>query len=89
MPDASILTTLQAARQWDHMMGGWWGFGIFWWLFWLALLVLVIVLIVRLVRGGSFPSATRDETPLDILKKRYARGDIDREEFEEKKRDVT
>jgi len=27
----------------------------------------------------------RDESPMDILEKKYARGEIDKEEFEEKK----
>ncbi|KAF0191462.1 MAG: hypothetical protein FD165_1796 [Gammaproteobacteria bacterium] len=29
-----------------------------------------------------------DKTPLQILQERYARGDLDREEYEEKKRDL-
>lgn len=69
-------------------MPGWgvWGAGI-----WIAILVLIIVAIVYLIRylqDKGREGRTQEETPLDILKKRYARGEIDRKEFEEKKRDL-
>ena len=35
-------------------------------------------------RGG----AAREDSALDILKKRYARGEINKQEFEERKRDM-
>jgi putative membrane protein len=82
-----------AAQGWmqhmsDGMMHGWWGFGmILWLLFWLALIALVAVVIWRLVRGGPILGG-REESPLEILKRRYARGEIDREEFETKRRDL-
>jgi putative membrane protein len=55
-------------------------------LFW----VLVIVALVALgkwifERSGDRP---RDKTALDILKERYARGEIGKEEFEQKKSDL-
>jgi uncharacterized membrane protein len=31
---------------------------------------------------------SRDKTPLEILQERYARGEIDKEEYEQKKRDL-
>jgi putative membrane protein len=37
------------------------------------------------LRGGQRPS-TRDETPLEILRRRYATGEISQEEFEQAKR---
>jgi putative membrane protein len=56
-------------------------------LFW----VLVILWIVVLVRGigGASAAAGRSPTALDIMKERYARGEIDKQEFEEKKRDLS
>ena len=49
-------------------------------------LVLVIAWGVQLaVRGGL---GRTEDSALEILKKRYARGEISKEEFEEKKRDI-
>lgn len=55
--------------------------------------ILIIVGIVLLVRGfGSRPGASgRGESTgsaLDVLKRRDAKGEIDKTEFEEKKRDL-
>ncbi len=55
---------------------------------------LVIALIVMLVRGlGRRPVGheprLREKTALDILDERYARGEIEKTEFEGKKRDLS
>jgi len=58
-------------------------------LFW-VLLIAAAVLLIRHVWGADIPSEHRQaETALDILKKRYARGEIEREEFEQKKSDLS
>src|SRR5215468_12492815 len=78
-----------------HMM--WWGGGwyamIFGPLFMILVLALVIAVAVLLVRwlggpwhGGAPHQAPPGRTPLDILKERFARGEIDKEEFEERRR---
>ncbi|MEE9244717.1 MAG: SHOCT domain-containing protein, partial [Gemmatimonadota bacterium] len=72
----------------DGMMGGWWGFGLLWMLFWIGVLVLLVVVIWRLLQGRAAAPGSPEESPLDILKRRYARGEIDRDEFEAKKRDL-
>lgn len=69
---------------------GWMGFGMIGMsLFW----ILLIVAIVSLVKGmwGVSASAERrqEKAALGILKERYARGEIEKEEFEQKKRDLT
>jgi putative membrane protein len=59
-------------------------------LFWVALLVLVVVVIMRLWPGaGTFQSsAPQEDEALSILRQRYARGEIDLEEFERKRHDL-
>lgn len=55
----------------------------------LALLVLFIVLLVRGVSGGSpaGPSQGRPHrSAIDILEERFAKGEINRDEFEERRR---
>lgn len=69
-------------HNWD--MG--WGmpfFGLFFWL-------LVIIGFVSLIRWliNRKPTPPHYETPLDILKQRYARGEIDRDSYERMKKDI-
>jgi len=54
---------------------------------WLVIAAIVVVIIVAIV-GGSKTSTEGRETPLDILKKRYAQGEISKQEFEKMKKDV-
>ncbi|MEX2463389.1 MAG: SHOCT domain-containing protein [Balneolaceae bacterium] len=61
--------------------GGWMMF--FWWL----LIIALVVIIVRAFINLNNANAT-SETPMDILKRRYANGEIDKEEFEERKKDL-
>ncbi len=54
-------------------------------LFWVALIVGVVLVVKWLMGQGG---ASREDSALDILKKRYARGEINKQEFEERKRDL-
>lgn len=74
----------------NTMMGGSGGFGAFGWISMLLFWLLIILGIIALVRntGGWGKTAGDDKTPLEILKERYAKGEIDKKEFEEKKKDV-
>ena len=72
------------------MMDSWgWGgmaFGGLMMLFWFALLVGLIVLIVRWLGGSPGRNASRDA--LDTLKQRFASGEIDAPEFEQRSRQL-
>jgi putative membrane protein len=63
------------------------GFGwLFMIIFW-ALVILGVVNIFKMISERSRP-AEKGETALDILKKRYAKGEITKEEFERMKEDL-
>lgn len=75
-----------------HMpyMGGWaWGFHLVFWLVLLALIAVALFALVRYLRQGP-PQAGRPgrSSALETLEGRYARGEIQREEFLEKKKDL-
>ena len=71
---------------WNWGMG--WGLGCFLvFIFWL-LVILGVAYLVKFVVGCGKKGETTQESALDILKKRYARGEIGKEEFEEKKKDI-
>ncbi len=75
--------------MWDYMGSyGWGGMGFGMLLFW-GLLIAVVVFLVRSMWGpGASSGRDQEKTARDLLKERYARGEIGREEFEQKKRDL-
>lgn len=76
----------------DYMMNWGMGFGFgLNWLFIIVFWILIIFAIVALIRGVSgerYERREKEKTALDILKERYAKGEISKAEFEEKKRDL-
>ena len=58
---------------------GFWGMHVFWWLFWIAVVVVLFLPLTPVSRGR------RRETPLEVLQRRYAAGEISTEEYEERK----
>ena len=75
---------------WNNMMGGWNGFGLLGWIPMLLFWVLLILGVVGLIRylGGSGRRSDERRSPLDMLKERYAKGEIDKKEFEQMKKDL-
>ncbi|HKJ77112.1 MAG TPA: SHOCT domain-containing protein [Gammaproteobacteria bacterium] len=77
--------------MWDHMYeygggGGWmWFGGLAMVLFWILVILAIIALARWLFSGGGAAGGDRDPA-LDLLRERFARGEIDHDEFEEKKR---
>jgi putative membrane protein len=75
---------------WDGM--SWWMLlGVIWMLlFWGGIIVLIVWGIKKLTeRGGSAPHTGEQRDPLDIVKERYAKGEISKEQFEQIKKDLS
>ncbi len=70
---------------WGAAANPWWGIAML--IFWAVIIAGMILLIVWAMRQvGAGADASR--SPLDILKERYARGDVTREQFEQMRRDL-
>ncbi|MFP8489206.1 SHOCT domain-containing protein [Gracilimonas sp. Q87] len=65
-----------------HFFGGGWMM----FLWWFLIIVLIIVIVRFLPRSSQ--SNQNKETPMEILKRRYASGEIEEEEFNERKREL-
>jgi putative membrane protein len=75
-------------RGWGHMMG-YGGFGgIFVWLILILIAGAIIYFIVNGSKGTKNSADSTRETPIEILKRRYAGGEISKEEFDRLKRDI-
>lgn len=66
----------------NHGLGMGWG-----WIIGIILLVVIFWVIVKILNQSKLDK-TKKSSPLEILKERYALGKIDREEFEQGKKDL-
>ena len=57
--------------------------GGFMWIFWILLIAVIVFIFMNVSKGNS---SSASESPLEILKKRYARGEIDEEEYERRRK---
>lgn len=65
----------------DGSWGCVWGMHGFWWLFWLAVTVMFAILLMRAAGREQRPA----ETPLELLRRRFAAGEINAQEYEQRK----
>ncbi len=95
VPTTTLMTLPTVAQTYgDHPYMGAWGwsgmvFGPIMMIVFIAVAVVVVVVLVRWLGGpghGGALHSSPGRTPLDILKERFAKGEIDKEEFEERLR---
>ncbi len=63
----------------DHVGWSFWGMHFIWWLFWVSLIVMIFTPITPV------SISRRRETPLEVLQRRYASGEVTTVEYEERK----
>jgi putative membrane protein len=71
--------------------GGFWNGFSWWWIIPIAMMILCFLMMRR--HGGCMTDGSRSRqdggSAKEILDRRYARGEIDKEEYEQKKRDLS
>ena len=72
---------------WPNMMMRGWG-AMFMGLFFLLFIGLVVYLIAKSIKTTPTEVSLKENTSLEILKKRYARGEINKEEYDRIKKDL-
>lgn len=71
-------------------MGSWGVLGPIFMIFWLIVIVAIIVAVIWLARSALYHEAKSSRSSaLDILDERYARGEINHDEYLEKKQHIT
>jgi len=76
--------------RWNHMMNYGYGYGyggIFMWLLFIIVIGVVVYFIIQSTKAKT-SGGPLQKIPLDILKGRYAKGEITKEEYERIKKDL-
>jgi len=68
--------------------GGWGALGILHMVLWWVLIILGIVVLVKWLSGGRNQSRANSDRALDILRERYARGEIEKDEYDKRRQDL-
>lgn len=63
-------------------------FGGYMWLFWLMVIAAIVVVIMSAINTKSSGGLKVEDSPIEILKRRYARGEIDEEEFTRRRKQI-
>ena len=64
------------------------GMGLGMWIFWIVIIISVAFIIKLILDGTESAKFHQSESPSEVLKKRYARGEIDKEEFDAKSKEI-
>lgn len=69
---------------------GWWGMGLgpVFMLLFLGVLIFGIVTLIRWLSAESSAPRAHEKTAVEIVQERYARGEMDRQEYEQKMQDL-
>ncbi len=80
-----LLIAQQGQRMWygnGQMVGMHWG----WWIFWLLFLVILVLLVIRAGGGRDAGSGYAPRSAEDVLRERFARGELTEDEYHERLR---
>ena len=62
------------------------GMGAGMWIFWIIIVLILMLVIKLLISSGDRQASSTSESPIEILKKRYANSEIDEEEFNRRRK---
>lgn len=76
-------------HYYQMMNGNDWVFGIFGVVFWALVLTVIVMLIIRLAKDNGEPGVQGGDKSIETVKMRYAKGEINKHEFEQIKKDLS